>query len=73
MAGTWLTCIESAGIYDSYGVVQRDWADSRERLGHGQAILGCHAWKGGGYPVRGERLSGWPGRAFICWDNGQSA
>ena len=42
-SGTWLACFESTGIYDSYGVVQRQLAAPRERLGQRQAILGCYA------------------------------
>ena len=31
-AGTWLACFESTCIYDSYGVVQSNWAATRETL-----------------------------------------
>ena len=56
-AGTWLACVESAGVYDSDGVVQRKQAAPREQLGQRQAILNSGGWRGGSCAMRAGQLS----------------
>ena len=49
-AGTWVAEPGGAENIDVCGSSHSERAAPRERLGQRQAILGCYAWKGGGFP-----------------------
>ena len=52
--GGGLSYCDRTGLYGICAVIQRKKAVPMERLGHRPAILGCNAWKGGGYLTKVE-------------------